>query len=82
MNTQLHHLSLTQQAALLREKKISASELAQHYLTRMAANTGLNAFLATNPEATLAQAKAADARIAAGETGALLGLWRGAKPVE
>ena len=74
MSTELHHLSLTQQATLLREKKTSASELAQHYLARMAANTGLNAFLATNPEATLAQAKAADARIAAGETGALLGL--------
>ena len=74
MNTQLHHLTLTQQAALLREKKTSASELAQHYLARIAASTGLNAFLATNLEATLAQAKAADARIAAGETGALLGL--------
>jgi aspartyl-tRNA(Asn)/glutamyl-tRNA(Gln) amidotransferase subunit A len=74
MSTQLHHLSLTQQSALLREKKTSATELAQHYLTRMAAQQNLNAFLASNAEATLAQAQAADARIAAGETGALLGL--------
>jgi aspartyl-tRNA(Asn)/glutamyl-tRNA(Gln) amidotransferase subunit A len=74
MSTELHHLSLSAQAALLQSKKLSATELAQHYLQRIAAHQNLNAFLDTNTEATLAQAQAADARIAAGETGALLGL--------
>lgn len=74
MSTELHHQSLTQQAALLRDKKISATELAQHYLQRIAAHQNLNAFLDTNAEATLAQAKAADARIAAGQSSPLLGL--------
>ena len=74
MNTALHTFSLSQQAALLRAKKTSATELAQHYLSRIAAHSSLNAFVDTNAKATLAQAKAADARIAAGETGALLGL--------
>ncbi|MFI0546490.1 MAG: Asp-tRNA(Asn)/Glu-tRNA(Gln) amidotransferase subunit GatA [Brachymonas sp.] len=74
MSTELHHLSLTQQAALLQAKKTSATELAQHYLQRMAAHQNLNAFLDSNAEATLAQAQAADARLAAGEAGALLGL--------
>jgi aspartyl-tRNA(Asn)/glutamyl-tRNA(Gln) amidotransferase subunit A len=74
MSTELHHLSLTQQAALLQGKKISATELAQHYLQRIAAHQNLNAFLDSHAEATLAQAQAADARIAAGEHTPLLGL--------
>ena len=74
MTTELHTFSLTQQASLLREKKTSATELAQHYLQRMATHSSLNAYLASHAETTLAQAKAADARIAAGESGALLGL--------
>jgi aspartyl-tRNA(Asn)/glutamyl-tRNA(Gln) amidotransferase subunit A len=74
MSTELHHLSLTQQAALLQSNKLSATELAQHYLQRMAAHQNLNAFLDSNAEATLAQAKAADARLASGEHTPLLGL--------
>ena len=73
-HTELHHLSLTQQAALLREKKTSATELAQHYLMRIAAQQNLNAFLATDAQTTLAQAAAADARLAQGDSTPLLGL--------
>ena len=73
-HTELHHLSLTQQAALLREKKTSATELAQHYLQRMEAHKNLNAFLATDAQTTLAQAAAADARLAQGDSTPLLGL--------
>jgi len=72
--TELHHLSLAQLSAKLQAKELSATELAQHYLKRMTAHQDLGAYLDTHEEATLSQAKAADARLAAGETGALLGL--------
>jgi aspartyl-tRNA(Asn)/glutamyl-tRNA(Gln) amidotransferase subunit A len=72
--TELHHLSLTQLSAKLQAKELSATELARHYLKRMAEHQDLGAYLDTHEEATLAQAKAADARLAAGETGPLLGL--------
>ncbi|MFM2112443.1 MAG: Asp-tRNA(Asn)/Glu-tRNA(Gln) amidotransferase subunit GatA, partial [Pseudomonadota bacterium] len=72
--TELHHQSLAQLSAKLQAKEISATELAQHFLKRMAAHADLGAYLDTNEEATLAQAKAADARLAAGEKSPLLGL--------
>jgi aspartyl-tRNA(Asn)/glutamyl-tRNA(Gln) amidotransferase subunit A len=72
--SELHHQSLAQLSAKLQAKEISATELAQHFLKRMAAHADLGAYLDTNEEATLAQAKAADARLAAGEKSPLLGL--------
>jgi aspartyl-tRNA(Asn)/glutamyl-tRNA(Gln) amidotransferase subunit A len=72
--SQLHDLSVAQLATQLRAKEISAVEAAQHYLKRVAAHEALGAFLATNEEVTLAQARAADARIAAGEQSPLLGV--------
>jgi aspartyl-tRNA(Asn)/glutamyl-tRNA(Gln) amidotransferase subunit A len=53
---------------------MSALEVAQHFLARIDAQADLGAFLATDPEATLAQARAADARLAAGDTAPLLGV--------
>jgi len=70
----LHDLSVAQLATQLRAKEISAVEAAQHYLKRMASHESLGAFLSTNEEVTLAQARAADARIAAGEQSPLLGV--------
>ena len=70
----LHQLSVAELARQLREKKVSAVETAQHFLGRMAAHQDLAAFLAVNEEATLAQARAADAAIAAGTAGALAGV--------
>ncbi|AKJ69542.1 MULTISPECIES: Asp-tRNA(Asn)/Glu-tRNA(Gln) amidotransferase subunit GatA [Pandoraea] len=58
-------------------KRVSSVELAQHYLARIDAARALNAFVDVSPEATLAQARAADARLARGEGGAtapLLGI--------
>lgn len=58
-------------------KRVSSVELAQHYLARIGAARALNAFVDVLPEATLAQARAADARLARGEGGAtapLLGI--------
>ena len=69
----LHDLSVAQLAAGLRAKTFSATELAEHLLQRAQADT-LGCFLALNPEATLAQARAADARIASGQAGPLEGV--------
>lgn len=73
-NAALHDLSIAQLSAHLRERKVSAVEVAQHFLARAQAQQNLAAFLAVNPEVTLAQAAAADARIAAGNAAALDGV--------
>ncbi|MBV2234985.1 MAG: Asp-tRNA(Asn)/Glu-tRNA(Gln) amidotransferase subunit GatA [Sterolibacterium sp.] len=69
------HASLKQLAQALAEKRISAVELSQLYLDRIAQlNPGLNAYITTDPQRTLAQARAADARLAAGTAGPLTGI--------
>jgi aspartyl-tRNA(Asn)/glutamyl-tRNA(Gln) amidotransferase subunit A len=73
MTQALHDQSVTQLAAALAHKQVSATEVAQHFLARAKADS-TGSFLALNEEATLAQAKAADARIAAGTAGALEGV--------
>ena len=62
-------------SAALAEKRLSSVELTALYLDRIARLNGtLNAFVSTDPEKSLAMAKEADARRAAGETGPLLGV--------
>src|SRR5512145_833618 len=69
------HSSLTQLGAALRAKKISSVELTQSYLDRIARlNPALNAYITLNPEISLAQARAADARLASGKAEALTGI--------
>ena len=70
----LHDLSVTELAKKLRAKDVSATEAAQHFVSRSRQHATLGAYLAINEQATLAQAKAADARIAAGEGAPLLGV--------
>jgi aspartyl-tRNA(Asn)/glutamyl-tRNA(Gln) amidotransferase subunit A len=70
----LHDLSLGQLAARLKARDVSAVETAQHFLTRMKSHESLSAFLAVDEEASLAQARAADALIAAGTGGPLAGV--------
>ncbi len=65
--------TLKQLSAQLKNKQVSATELAQAYLDRIAASD-LNAFTGIAPEQTLAQARQADARIASGDAGELTGL--------
>ena len=72
--TALHDLSVVELAAGLRGKQFSAVEAAQHFLARAKAHQNLGAYVALNEDATLAQARAADARIAAGTAGALEGV--------
>lgn len=58
----------------LQAREVSAVELAEHYLGRIEAHRGLNAFLDVRPEPTLEEARAADERIAKGEAGPLTGI--------
>ena len=80
MTTALHDMTVAALAAGLKAKTFSATEVAKHFVARAQADqTG--SFLALNPEATLAQAKAADARLAAGTAGALEGVPLGHKDI-
>ncbi|MCY7318602.1 MAG: Asp-tRNA(Asn)/Glu-tRNA(Gln) amidotransferase subunit GatA, partial [Ramlibacter sp.] len=71
---QLHHLTVAELAAKLRSREVSSVEVARHFLDRGAAHASLGAFLATDPDVTLAQARAADQRIGAGDASPLLGV--------
>jgi aspartyl-tRNA(Asn)/glutamyl-tRNA(Gln) amidotransferase subunit A len=69
----MHNKTIKELSALLQSKQVSSVELTRHYLGRIDAS-GHNAFLHVDHERTLAQAAAADARIAAGTAGALTGV--------
>ncbi|MEY3510836.1 MAG: hypothetical protein RI914_1435 [Pseudomonadota bacterium] len=73
MTQALHHQSLSELSGALRAKALSAVELAQHFLARAQADTS-GAFLDINADATLVQARAADAHLAAGTGGCLTGV--------
>ena len=78
--TQLHDMTVAELAAGLQARTFSATEAAQHFVARAQADQS-GSFLALNPEATLAQAKASDARIAAGTAGTLEGVPLGHKDI-
>ena len=67
--------SLKELATLLAGKKISSLELTREFLARIGRfNPKINAYVTLDEEKTLAQAHAADARIAKGEAGPLTGI--------
>ena len=70
----LETLGVAQAAQALARRELSSLELTQHLLTRITAHHDLGAFLAVDAEAALAQARAADQRIAAGTARALEGV--------
>ena len=70
----LHDMTVAQLAAMLRSREVSAVEVARHFLARGQAHEALGAYLATDAEVSLAQAAAADKRIANGDTTPLLGV--------
>ncbi|MBI5922866.1 MAG: Asp-tRNA(Asn)/Glu-tRNA(Gln) amidotransferase subunit GatA [Betaproteobacteria bacterium] len=75
MNLQPTQASLTELAGALASKTISSVELTTLFLDRCEKlNPLLNAFITLDRTATLAEARAADARLASGETGPLLGI--------
>ena len=73
-DTELHDLSLVALADQLRQRKVSALETAQHFLARARAHDMLGVYLARDEDVTLAQARAADARLASGSGAALEGI--------
>jgi aspartyl-tRNA(Asn)/glutamyl-tRNA(Gln) amidotransferase subunit A len=66
--------SVTELGAALAARRVSSVELTQACLDRIARASDLNAFITVDPERSLAQARAADARIARGEGGPLTGI--------
>jgi aspartyl-tRNA(Asn)/glutamyl-tRNA(Gln) amidotransferase subunit A len=72
--TDLHHLTVAELSAKLRAREVSATEAAQHFLARAKQHGTLGAFLVFDEAVTLAQARAADERIARGDTAPLLGV--------
>ena len=71
----MHQLTLAEIARALADKKFSAEELTRTLLARIAQlDPQLNSFITVTPEHAIAQAQAADARRAKGESGALLGI--------
>lgn len=66
--------SVVELSRALQAKEVSAVELAKAYLERIEAHKDLNCFLDVRPEVTLAQAQAADKRIAEGKAGRLTGI--------
>ena len=70
----LHQMGVAELATAIADQKTSALEASQHLLTRAQQHASLGAYLAFNEELTLTQARAADARLAAGERTPLLGV--------
>ncbi len=72
-NLDLHDLSVFDLAAKLAAGDVSSVEATQHFLSRVKSEQ-LGAFLAVDADVSLAHAKAADVRLAAGERTPLLGV--------
>jgi aspartyl-tRNA(Asn)/glutamyl-tRNA(Gln) amidotransferase subunit A len=70
----LHELGVAESGRALQSGAVSSLELTQHLLTRLAQFEHLGAFLARDPELSLAQARQADERRARGQAQALTGV--------
>jgi aspartyl-tRNA(Asn)/glutamyl-tRNA(Gln) amidotransferase subunit A len=70
----LHELGVAEAGRALATGAVSSVEITKHLLARVAAHEQLGAVLCSDPALALAQATAADARRAAGASGALLGV--------
>ena len=73
-NMDLHDLGVAELAAQLAAGAVSSVEVTQHFFNRITQQEALGAFLAVDADVSLAQARAADARLAAGERSPLLGV--------
>ncbi|MDP9995893.1 aspartyl-tRNA(Asn)/glutamyl-tRNA(Gln) amidotransferase subunit A [Variovorax boronicumulans] len=71
---QLHQMGVVALAKALAERRVSAVEASQAFLGRMKAHESLGTFVDVNEEVTLAQARKADALLAAGNAPALAGV--------
>ncbi len=69
------NLTISELARGLRDKTYSSVELSQFFLQRIASlDPKLNSFITVTPEQALAEAKAADARLAAGDADLMTGI--------
>ncbi len=71
----MHTRTLAQLSADLRAKRVSATEVAQHFLARIAHHdAALNAFITVTADQALAAAAVADRRLASGDAAPLTGV--------
>lgn len=77
--SELSKLTIAEASSKLAAKEITSVELTQACLTEIEAADALNAFVHKTPEIALAQAKAADARIASGDAAPMTGIPLGIK---
>ena len=70
----LNKLTLAEARDKLRAKDVTSVELTEACLTAIEGSSALNAFVHNTPEIAMEQAKAADARLAAGDAPAMCGL--------
>ena len=75
----LNELTIAGARDMLRKGEVTAVDLAMACMTAMDAAEGLNAFVHKTPEIALNQARAADARIKAGDAPAMCGIPLGIK---
>jgi len=71
---ELHRRSVADLARALASHEVSAVETAEHFLQRIRVHQALGAFVAIDADVTLAQARAADVRLASGHAPALTGV--------
>jgi len=75
MNKKIYEYSLSELSEALQTKKISSVELTKTFLDRIKRyNSTLNAYLHTNPEASLEAAAQADKQLSKGDKSPLLGI--------
>jgi aspartyl-tRNA(Asn)/glutamyl-tRNA(Gln) amidotransferase subunit A len=79
MTDALNKLTIAAARDALRKREVTSVDLTMACMTAMDAGDGLNAFVHKTPEIALAQARAADQRIAAGDAPAMCGIPLGIK---
>ncbi|MEI4486909.1 Asp-tRNA(Asn)/Glu-tRNA(Gln) amidotransferase subunit GatA [Frigidibacter sp. MR17.14] len=77
--TELNTLTIAEARDRLRKREITAEDLTMSCLSAIDAGGALNAFVHNTPEIALSQARAADARLAAGEAPSVCGIPLGIK---
>ena len=80
-SSDLHELSVHALAQAIKSKQVSSFEVVSHFLARSRTHASLGAYVAIDEEISLAQARAADARIAQGTARALEGVPIGHKDI-
>ncbi|MDO8419204.1 MAG: amidase family protein, partial [Rubrivivax sp.] len=74
MNGDLHDLGVADIGRALRARRCSSLELTQHLVTRLSSHANLGTLLSSDPDKALQQARGADAALARGDAGPLVGV--------